>query len=96
MMIAVKVPEIDSFPTLTVSVAVPGLVTLTGAMMAVMLNPAMKATRETLPVNPWSDLTVTVEFLLVFPIGGAVMERELGLVDREKSGPVTFTITLVK
>ena len=83
-------------PTLTVMTAVPGLVTLTGLMVAVMLNPAMKASKETFPANPWSDLTVTVEFLLVLPTEGAVIARELGLVEREKSGPTTFTVTLVK
>ncbi len=79
---------------MTVNVAVPGLVTLAGLTVPVMLNPARKTVSETMPVNPWRDVTVTVEFLFVFPVDRAVIERELGLAESVKSGPVTFTRTL--
>jgi len=95
-MTAAKTPEIDSLPTATVRVAVPGLVTLTGLTVAVMLAPATYAARETLPENPCKDVIVTVEFLFVFPVGGASINTELGLAESEKSGPVTFTMTLVR
>ena len=37
-----------------------------------------------------------VEVVLLLPVTGAVIESELGLVESEKSGPDTFTMTLVK
>ena len=69
--------------------------TLTGLTVAVMLAPATYAARETVPENASKDVIVTVEFLFVFPVGGASINIELGLAESEKSGPVTFTRTLV-
>ena len=68
---------------------------MTGLTVAVMLAPAMYVARDTLPENICKDVIVTVELLFVFPVGGASIDIELGLAESEKSGPVTFTRTLV-
>ncbi len=46
-----------------------------------------------MPANPFRYLIVTVDVAVDVPEAGAVMLRELGLAEREKSGPVTTTKT---
>ncbi len=84
-------PILCCLETVILSVDVPEVVIDVGLRVAVNPVGAFDSESATVPLNPLSDFTVTVEV----PEDPLLMERDVGDVEIEKSGLTTCTVNVV-